>query len=270
MAVAYDNPAMFFVAAARGARQARATDLIPVDLVGIFLKEVILEEVILEEVIWREARAEMGSKRERREAKDVDLRCVDVCVERRYEASQPSKTRTAGETANKSLMQVHPTTPGSTVPYLAVVPCGSPIAGTADPKWAGQSVRVHSTAIMHVERHEAGASGKCDTGRRNEHCMGPLSRMTGMADEGPFPNASFQSLTSVLPRLFVYGWQSAASPQQGACPLRQGIRMWHKSLPCSVLQPEPAGVAVPTSATYHPSAACHLVFTGVGALCPDL
>jgi hypothetical protein len=44
MAVAYDNPAMFFVAAARGARQARATDLIPVDLVGIFLKEVILEE----------------------------------------------------------------------------------------------------------------------------------------------------------------------------------------------------------------------------------
>lgn len=35
MASAYDNPTMFFVAAARGARQAIATGLILADLVGV-------------------------------------------------------------------------------------------------------------------------------------------------------------------------------------------------------------------------------------------
>lgn len=36
MASAYDNPTMFFVAAASGARQTRATDRILVDLVGVY------------------------------------------------------------------------------------------------------------------------------------------------------------------------------------------------------------------------------------------
>lgn len=94
MASAYDNPTMFFVAAASGARQARATDFILVDLVGVY----------------GEARAGLGPEREREEAEDVDLRGVDVCVGRRYEAA--SQDMGSWGNGEQKLMPVHPTTPG--------------------------------------------------------------------------------------------------------------------------------------------------------------
>lgn len=71
---------------------------------------------------------------------------------------QPAKTWTAGGTANKSLYRCIPPPLDEPHPWmLAVVPCGSLVAGIADPKWAGQSLQVLQLCML--EGGKAGAFG---------------------------------------------------------------------------------------------------------------
>lgn len=66
---------------------------------------------------------------------------------------QPAKTWTTGGTANKSLYRCIPLPLDELHPWMwAVVPCGSLVAGIADPK-VGRAVTT-GTAIMHVGRRE--------------------------------------------------------------------------------------------------------------------